>query len=91
MWCTATFRVPVAHTSTRDSRSGWRSRLASSATLARLWVASRWNPRDVELRAALLAATTPGDPRRAVVAGELVDLAGDRDPAVGRAAAAALR
>jgi hypothetical protein len=53
---------------------------ASGATIARLWVASRWNPRSVELRAALLAAIAPGDPRRAVVTGELVDLAGDRDP-----------
>jgi hypothetical protein len=53
-------------------------------------VASRWNPRDVELRTALLAAVPAGDPRRAVIAGELVDLAGGPDRALGRAAAAAL-
>ncbi len=66
-------------------------RHASGSTIARLWVASRWNPRDVELRAALLGATTPDDARHAVITGELVDLAGDRDPAVRRAAVAALR
>jgi tetratricopeptide (TPR) repeat protein len=64
---------------------------ASGSTIARMWVASRWNPRDVELRAALLGATTPDDARHAVIAGELVDLAGDRDPALRRAAVAALR
>ncbi|HEY0475911.1 MAG TPA: hypothetical protein VGD37_00220 [Kofleriaceae bacterium] len=63
---------------------------ASADTVARLWVASRWNPRDVELRAALLAAVPAGDPRRAVIAGELVDLAAGPDRALGRAAAAAL-
>jgi tetratricopeptide (TPR) repeat protein len=61
------------------------------AAIARLWTAARWNPRHVELRAALLAALPAGDPRRAVIAGELVDLAGDPDPEIGRAAAAALR
>lgn len=64
---------------------------ASGNTLARLWVASRWNPRNVELRAALLAATPTDDPRRGAITAELVDLAGDRDPEVRRAAAAALR
>jgi tetratricopeptide (TPR) repeat protein len=64
---------------------------AGDAAIARLWTAARWNPRHVELRAALLAALPAGDPRRAVIAGELVDLAGDLDPEVGRAAAAALR
>lgn len=64
---------------------------ASGSTIARMWVASRWNPRDVELRAALFGATAPDDARHAVIAGELVDLAGDRDPALRRAAVAALR
>jgi tetratricopeptide (TPR) repeat protein len=64
---------------------------AGDAAIARLWTAARWNPRCVELRAALLAALPAGDPRRAVIAGELVDLAGDPDREVGRAAAAALR
>jgi len=66
-------------------------RHASGSTIARLWVASRWNPRDIELRAALLGATTADDARHAVITGELVDLAGDRDPALRRAAVAALR
>jgi tetratricopeptide (TPR) repeat protein len=64
---------------------------ASGNTIARLWVASRWNPRNVELRAALLATTTPDDPRRGVITAELVELAGDRDPDRRRAAVAALR
>lgn len=59
--------------------------------LARLWVAARWNPRSVELRAELIAALPLDDARRAVVIGELVELAGDRDPDVRRAAVAALR
>lgn len=66
-------------------------RHASASAIARLWVASRWNPRDIELRAALLGATTPDDARHAVITGELVELAGDRDPALRRAAVAALR
>jgi len=66
-------------------------RRASSSTIARMWVASRWNPRDIELRAALLGATTADDARHAVITGELVDLAGDRDPELRRAAVAALR
>lgn len=65
-------------------------RHASASTIARLWVASRWNPHDVELRAALLGATTGDDARHAVITGELVDLASDRDPALRRAAVAAL-
>ena len=59
--------------------------------IARLWISSRWNPRDVALRAALLAAIAPDDPRRTTLVTELVALAGDRDPVVGRAAIAALR
>jgi hypothetical protein len=55
-----------------------------------MWVASRWNPHEVEVRAALLGATTADDARHAVIIGELVDLAGDRDPALRRAAVAAL-
>jgi len=39
----------------------------------------------------LLGATPPDDERHAVITGELVDLASDRDPAVRRAAVAALR
>ncbi len=63
---------------------------ASDAALARLWVASRWSPRDVAVRVALRAAIT--DPARAqAVRDELVELAGDRDPEVRRAAVAALR
>src|SRR6185503_13846933 len=45
---------------------------SSNAIIARLWVAARWNLRDVELRAALLSALAADDARRAVVIGELV-------------------
>ena len=63
---------------------------ATTATIARLWTASRWNPRDVALRVALLHAIAADDLRRAELTAELVDLAGDRDPALRRAAVAAL-
>jgi len=66
-------------------------RSPGEAASDRLWRASRWNARSVELRAALLDALAPGDPRRAVIIGELVELAGDRDAALSRAAAAAVR
>jgi hypothetical protein len=45
----------------------------------------------VRIRAALLAATAVDDPRHAVITGELVDLAGDRDPELRLTAVAALR
>ena len=57
----------------------------------RLWVASRWNPRDIATRAALAASLATTDPRRATIVAELVTLAGDADSTVGRAAVAALR
>jgi hypothetical protein len=49
-------------------------------SIARAWVASRWNPRAVELRALLLAVLDREDPRRATLVAELVALAGDPDP-----------
>jgi len=61
------------------------------SAIAKLWVASRWNPRDVAIRAALLDAIAINDPRRRVLVSELVALAADLDPEVGRAAVAALR
>ncbi len=64
---------------------------SSVSAIARLWVASRWNPRDVEIRSALLEAIAANDPRRGVLVGELIALAGDPDPEIGRAAVAALR
>ncbi len=50
----------------------------TGATLAHLWVASRWNPRDVASRAAILVGTATTDPRHTAVVAELVGLAGDR-------------
>jgi len=91
--------APVGHGSRRgpDDPTDAVTPLAAAragstvSTVARLWVASRWNARDVAIRAALLAAIAIDDPRRRVVVGELVALAADPDPEVGRAAVAALR
>ncbi len=63
----------------------------SASAFARLWVASRWSPRNVPVRVALLGALAANDPLRPVLISELVALAADRDPEVGRAAVAALR
>ncbi len=63
----------------------------TASTVAALWVASRANPRNVELRAALIDALDADDPRHATVAAELVALAGDSDPERALAAVAALR
>ena len=68
---------------------------ANDDALTRLWIASRWNPRDVAVRARWLAARATAadkatDARVALVVRELVALAGDRDPSIGRAAVVAL-
>lgn len=63
----------------------------SASSTAQLWVTARWNRRHVGVRAALLAATSPDDPRYRAVVGELVALASDADTEVGRAAVNALR
>ncbi|MGN6104684.1 MAG: hypothetical protein ACTHU0_06250 [Kofleriaceae bacterium] len=63
----------------------------SEATVAALWLASRWNPRDVASRAALRAALSATDPRRLIIEAELVVLAADRDRERARAAVTALR
>ncbi len=66
-------------------------RRATVATIARMWIASRWNPGNVEIRAALLDAIAPDDPRRALLVAELVALARSHDAERGRAAIRALR
>lgn len=63
----------------------------SAASLAALWGASRWNPRAVPARAALLRALPAADSRRAQITAELVELAADRDAEIRRSAVAALR
>ena len=65
-------------------------KLPAVVAIARMWIASRWNTRDVAIRAALLTAIAPDDPRRTTLVTELVALAGDRDPEVGRAAVAVM-
>ena len=52
-------------------------RTPGTVNVARMWIASRWNPPDAEIRAALLDAIAPDDPRRATIVSELVALAVD--------------
>jgi tetratricopeptide (TPR) repeat protein len=63
----------------------------TASTMARLWVVSRAHPRDLELRVALFDALGDGDPRRATIERELIELAGDESSARAYAAASALR
>ena len=51
----------------------------TASTVARLWVASRSAPRDVEVRATLLDELDGDDPRRTTIVDELLLLAGDPD------------
>jgi hypothetical protein len=64
--------------------------LAGEASLDRVWIASRWAPRDVATRAAVLRLTQPSDGRHVDVVAELVALAGDPDALRGLAAATSL-
>ena len=77
-------------TSTASALAAHRTR-PTVATVARLWVASRWNPRSVSLRAALRAALAPDDPRFRILEAELLSLASDPDAALALTAVAALR
>ncbi len=63
----------------------------NAVTVARLWVAARMHPRDIEVRAVLLEALEPGDSRRMAVIRELLELAGDPMSERALAAVAALR
>jgi hypothetical protein len=82
-------RVNVDDTEARAALIAHREQPTAS-TIARLWVESRSRPRDVELRAELLAALDPDDPRRTTVTAELVALAADPDPSRAFAAVTAL-
>jgi hypothetical protein len=66
-------------------------RRATVTAIARMWIASRWNPGNVAIRAALLDAIALDDPRRALLTRELVALAGSSDADRGHAAIRALR
>ena len=85
------WKAPGEDPTDADEASADLARVATAATVARAWVASRWNPRDVAIRAALLAAIDADDPRRGSLVTELVALAGDADPQRALAAARALR
>ena len=81
----------LGHTSHDDDALAAYRAQPTAATLARLWVASRAHPRDLEMRIVLRAALSADDPRRAAIDAELVALAGDSDLDFARAAIAALR
>lgn len=70
-------------------REGPRS--DQSDRIDRLWRASRWAPRSVPLRAALLGRLPPADPRRPLVLRELASLAVSAERTISAAAVAALR
>lgn len=63
----------------------------TASTVARMWVASRSQPRDGEVRAVLLDELDHDDPRRSTIIDELLLLAGDPDAARARTAANAIR
>jgi len=63
----------------------------NASVLAAAWVATRGDPHDVELRAALVGALEHDDPRRTTLESELVMLAADRDPDRGLSAALSLK
>jgi tetratricopeptide (TPR) repeat protein len=64
--------------------------LPTAGTIARMWVATRTHPGDLEVRLVLQDALPADDPRRATVVADLVALAGDPDPERGLAAALAV-
>lgn len=64
--------------------------LPTAGTIARMWVASRAHPADLDVRLALLGALPADDPRRATVLVEVAAFAGDADEARALAAVRAL-
>ncbi|HET9989835.1 MAG TPA: hypothetical protein VFQ65_14985, partial [Kofleriaceae bacterium] len=82
--------APLGHAAERVELAELRQRAPNASVLAAAWVATRGDPHDIELRAALLAALEHDDPRRETLVFELVMLAADRDPDRALAAALAL-
>ncbi len=85
-------QVSLAHGATQDSDAlaaiAAHELRPTAVSVARLWVAARAYPRDIEVRAALLASLDVDDARRPVVVRELLELAGD--PSSDRALAAVI-
>lgn len=78
----------------RDEIAAARKELAHAPTASavdRAWQATRNEPREVDLRVALLPGLAADDPRRGVLVTELIALAADRDHVRGLRAAFALR
>jgi len=82
--------APVGHAAERVELAELRQHAPNASVLAAAWVATRGDPHDIELRAALLAALEHDDPRRETLVLELVMLAADRDPDRALAAVLAL-
>ncbi|MEP6863835.1 MAG: hypothetical protein ABJE66_24625 [Deltaproteobacteria bacterium] len=81
---------PVGHAAERVELAELRRPSPNASVLAAAWVATRGDPNDLELRAALIAALEKDDPRRETLVFELVMMAADRDPDRALAAALAL-
>lgn len=65
--------------------------LPTAGTVARMWVASRAHPGDLDVRLALVGALPPEDPRRATLVAEIAAFATDPDETRALAAVRALR
>ena len=81
---------PIGHAAERVELAELRRPSPNASVLAAAWVATRGDPKDLELRAALIAALEKDDPRRDTLVFELVAMAADRDPDRALAAALAL-
>lgn len=63
---------------------------ATSDDAERIWIASRWQPRNIALRAALIARHPASDIRHRLAITELIALAADEDVELARAAVRAI-
>ncbi|HSN30739.1 MAG TPA: hypothetical protein VLT45_30840 [Kofleriaceae bacterium] len=88
-------RYAAQHRRTPDARdpadavAGYKA-LPTAGTVARMWVASRAHPDDLDVRLALAGALPADDPRRATVLAEIAAFAADPDETRALAAVRAL-
>lgn len=71
---------PVGHEAQRVELAELALHDPNASVLAAAWVATRTDPADLALRAALVSALERGDVRRQTILDELAAIAGDRDP-----------